>query len=341
MLVLSSVLERDAARGQHHSRKTASSLTMADSPLTVPVEPPAVGFFRNPDFAFVLLRLFLYLVLTEAFTYEFLWISNFFEPNLRSALSPSNLMTSECLRFAGIFAAAWVMSRLEKRSFGDYGLPLRAALGRRFWQGAAFGLFEISAVLATLAAMGYYHFGFVEIHGVTLFRWLAFWLVFFLVVGLFEEFAFRGYAQFALTQGTGFWWASIATSLTFGAVHLTNPGESWTGIAGVVLTGLFWCFTLRRTGSLWFAVGMHAAFDFGETFLYSVPDSGMIFPGHLSSATLTGPAWLTGGSAGPEASFLDFLILLSFFYIFHRLFPLGSKNRPVLDETSPTRVSAP
>jgi membrane protease YdiL (CAAX protease family) len=218
----------------------------------------------------------------------------------------------------------------------DYGLPLRAALGKRFWQGAAFGIVEISAVLATLAALGYYHFGSVEIHGATLFRWIAFWLAFFLVVGLFEEFAFRGYAQFALTQGAGFWWASIATSLTFGAVHITNPGETWVGIAGIVLTGLFWCFTLRRTGSLWFAVGMHAAFDFGETFLYSVPDSGMTFPGHLSTATLAGPAWLAGGSAGPEASILDFVVLLVFFYVFYRLYPVNAASQAGCDESRPS-----
>jgi membrane protease YdiL (CAAX protease family) len=93
------------------------------------------------------------------------------------------------------------------------------------------------------------------------------------------------------------------------------------------VSGLFWCLTLRRTGSLWFAVGMHASFDFAETFLYSVPDSGMKFPGHLSNATLQGPAWLTGGTAGPEASVLDFLVLAVFFYLFHRLFP--AKGAPI------------
>jgi membrane protease YdiL (CAAX protease family) len=301
-----------------------------DSPLSVPVEPPAPSFFRNPDLPFVLLRLFLYLLVAEAFTYELFWLSGLFTQG-HPASTSSLLMTSECLRFAAVFAAVWAMSRLERRNFGDYGLPLRAALGKCFWQGAVFGLFEISAVLATLAALGYYHFGSVEIRGAALYQWLSFWLAFFAVVGLFEEFAFRGYAQFALTNGIGFWPASVITSLTFGAVHLTNPGETWVGIAGVVLTGLFWCFTLRRTGSLWFAVGMHAAFDFGETFLYSVPDSGMIFPGHLSSATLAGPSWLVGGTAGPEASILDFLVLLVFFYLFDRLFPNRSKSRPVLD----------
>jgi hypothetical protein len=89
-----------------------------------------------------------------------------------------------------------------------------------------------------------------------------------------------------------------------------------------VAVGIFWCFTLRRTGTLWFALGMHAAFDFGETFLFSVPDSGVIFPGHLSSAVIhDGPAWLTGGTAGPEASVLDFVILAIFFYVVHRMYP--------------------
>jgi uncharacterized protein len=312
-------------------------MNLADSPLSVPIEtPPGPNFFRKPDLPFVLLRVFLYLILAEAFTYEFFWIASFFRPNGQPSFTTQYLMTSECIRFVGVFAAAWVMSHLERRPTGEYGLPLRAALGKRFWQGAAFGLTEISAVLGTLGILGYYHFGSIEIHGATFFKWLAFWLAFFAVVGLFEEFAFRGYAQFALTQGAGFWPASIATSLTFGAVHLTNPGESWVGIAGVVLTGLLWCFTLRRTGSLWFAVGMHAAFDFGETFLYSVPDSGMIFPGHLSAATLAGPTWLAGGSAGPEASILDFVMLLLFFYVVHRLFPSNSQNGTVSATPSPT-----
>jgi membrane protease YdiL (CAAX protease family) len=294
---------------------------MSDSPLTVPIESHTPNIFRSPRLPFVLLRVFIYLVLVEAFTYEFFWIANASGLTGRPALAPRNLFSGEFIRFAAVFAGAWVMARLERRSIGEFGLPLNGALAKHFCQGALFGILEISAVLGTLGALGYYHFGAVELHGSKLIQWLAFWVAFFIVVGLFEEFAFRGYAQFALTQGLGFWLASLATSLIFGAVHLTNPGESWTGIAGVVLTGLFWCFTLRRTGTLWFAVGMHAAFDFGETFLYSVPDSGTLFPGHLSNATLAGPTWLSGGTAGPEASILDFVILIVFFYAFHRLYP--------------------
>jgi hypothetical protein len=72
-------------------------------------------------------------------------------------------------------------------------------------------------------------------------------------------------------------------------------------------------------------VGWHASFDFGETFLYSVPDSGMLLKHHLSSATLHGPAWLTGGTAGPEASAFSFLTMGISALIIHLLFPAKKK----------------
>ena len=73
--------------------------------------------------------------------------------------------------------------------------------------------------------------------------------------------------------------------------------------------GMFFCLTLWRTGNLWFAVGLHAAFDWGETYLYSVPDSGLVAPGHLLNSSFHGPTWLTGGSVGPEGSAIAFLVV--------------------------------
>ncbi len=233
-----------------------------------------------------------------------------------------NLLFSELTKAVGTLLAAWVMSRLEGRRIGEYGLPWASRQGKFFLTGAVFGIAEISAIIGVLAAAGYYSFGSLEVHGASLAKWALFWAVVFVVVGFFEEYAFRGYIQFALTKGFGFWTATIVTSVIFGVVHMANPGESWPGILGVMVVGMFWCFTLRRTGTLWFAFGMHAAFDFGETFLFSVPDSGMVFPGHLSNAVIHGgPAWLVGGSAGPEASVLDFAILGIFFLVVHLMYP--------------------
>jgi len=300
-------------------------LNPESSPQTNP--PPAEhGVFQSQSLLFVLLRVGIYIALAEGITSALQWIMVTLSAGERSLYSPRILTISEGSLLAGVFAAGVAMSLLEGRSFGDYGLPLRGAFGKLFWQGALFGLAEISAVIGVIATFGSYHFGDLAIHGANLLRWAAFWGAFFVLVGLYEEFAFRGYVQFTLAQAVSFWPAAVLLSAAFGFVHRTNQGESKMGLAGIVLTGLFWCLTLRRTGNLWFAVGMHASFDFGETFLYSVPDSGYIFPGHLSNATLAGPAWLTGGSAGPEASVCDFIMLLIFFYVFHRLYPARTQN---------------
>jgi membrane protease YdiL (CAAX protease family) len=239
----------------------------------------------------------------------------------RGTFSISNQFLMEFTGFVAVFGAAFVMSAIEHREFGTYGLPLAGALRTDFWLGWLFGFCEISALVGGIGLFGGYHFGSLAVHGVEIARWAFLYLIFFMVVAFFEEFLFRGYALQTLAEGIGFWPAAIAVSLLFGAVHRQNPGENWIGVFGVFVVGLFWCFTVRRTGTLWFALGMHASFDFGETFLYSVPDSGTIFPGHLSNAIIQGPAWLTGGSVGPEASLIDFLLLAIFFYAFHLMFP--------------------
>lgn len=292
-----------------------------------PIAPQTAGerLFHSPKLVYAFLRLCIYLFLAGGVSFVLARILRLFLDGAPSPYAPRPLIIGETVLLAGIFAAAAIMSRLEDRPLGAYGLPAREAFGRTFWIGALFGLVEISSVLGAMAALGGYHFGALAVHGTVLLHWALFWAAFFLVVGFYEEFAFRGYPQFTLAQAIGFWPTAVVLSLGFGAVHMSNEGETWPGIAGIVLTGLFWCFTLRRTGNLWFAVGMHASFDFGETFLYSVPDSGFIFPGHLSNATLAGPRWLTGGSAGPEASVFDFVVLLIFFYVVHRLYPTSAK----------------
>jgi uncharacterized protein len=237
--------------------------------------------------------------------------------------------TAELMSLVSALIAAWIMSKIESRPMGDYGLPLRNAFGKLFWQGCLFGLLEICVLIGVIAAFHGYSFGGLAEQGGEMVRWALFWGAFFLIVGFFEEFLFRGYALYTLAEGIGFWPAAVVLAIGFGWIHRGNSGENWVGVVGVLLVGLLWSFTLKRTGSLWFAVGMHAAFDFGETFLFSVPDSGMVFQGHLSNATLHGPAWLTGGTPGPEGSVIDFLILLLFFFVFDRMYPArGAQESP-------------
>jgi uncharacterized protein len=292
--------------------------------------PPASGsrsLFLNETGLRVGWRLLIYVaIFFVLWTVSIFLLGLFFRPT-RGVFSPRFQFFGELASFLAAFLAAWTMSQIEQRPTGVYGLPARGAFGKPFWLGCLFGFLEIFALMGLLAALGGYSFGSLAQHGLAIARWALFWGGFFVVVGLFEEFFFRGYSLHTLAEGIGFWPAAVLLSVCFGAVHLQNSGEGWVGVVGVVFVGLFWSFTLKRTGTLWFALGMHATFDFGETFLFSVPDSGMIFPGHLSNATLHGPNWLTGGTPGPEGSVFDFLILGVFFFVFDRLYPRSQAQR--------------
>ena len=218
-------------------------------------------------------------------------------------------------------APALLMSRIEGRPFGCYGLPSSHSFGKLFWVGALWGMVSLTLLLLGLRGAHAFYFGTLVLHGGRALKFAVFWAAFFLIVAFYEEFFTRGYTQFTLTKTVGFWPAAILLSLGFGALHLENPGESWVGILGAMVIGFFFCLTLRRTGNLWFAIGFHAAWDWGESYFYSVPDSGGMAPGHLLHSSLQGPRWLTGGSVGPEASVFLFVLLALMWVVFDRVYP--------------------
>ncbi len=199
-----------------------------------------------------------------------------------------------------VFAVAaivpgYAVAKFQGHAFAEYGLPERSAFNKLFWAGALWGLIALSALLLAMYCLGDLSFAGIALHGIRIAKFAAFWGAFFLLVAFFEEFAFRGYPRFAISQIAGFWPAAIFSSVIFGYMHRGNPGETWVGALGATAIALFFCLTLRRTGTLWFAVGMHASWDWGESFLYSVPDSGAVVPGHLLNSAFHGPQWLTGG----------------------------------------------
>jgi hypothetical protein len=246
-------------------------------------------------------------------------------------LGDSGLWSKLLEEFGNLLAAiipAIVLARIERRSWGCYGLPLKQAFGRHFWVGSLWGFLAISLVMLTIYAGHGFSVGYIILHGGRLARFTAYWSAYFVLVGLFEDFLFRGYTQFTLARGVGFWPAALLLAGTFGLVHRGNAGERWSGVFLAGLIGLFFCLTLRRTGSLWFAVGFHAAWDWGETFFYSVPDSGTMEPGHLLSSTLHGPAWLTGGSVGPEGSIFCFVVIVLSWIAFERIYRCPTSSSP-------------
>jgi uncharacterized protein len=256
-------------------------------------------------------------VALSAYWVMWLGVSLFSEPVRGAAALWRDMYQEFALAFGAVLPAV-VMGRFEGRSLDDYGLPPRQVFRKMFWVGAAWGLAAITVLLLVLRLSHAFYFGQVVLHGIRVWRFAAFWAVYFVLVGIFEEFLLRGYALHTITSGWGFWPAAATFSVLFGAVHLRNPGETWVGLLAVVAIGMFFCLTLYRTGNLWFAVGFHAFWDWGQTFLYSVPDSGTVAPGHLMRPVFHGGDWLTGGSVGPEASVVCFAVIAGVAGVFSR-----------------------
>jgi membrane protease YdiL (CAAX protease family) len=223
--------------------------------------------------------------------------------------SPLWLGLDEMSQFSAIAISTWIMSLIERRPARVYGLPLTKTALSRFAVGyVIWGFLPLTTVLLIMRALGVFRFGSLAIHGGEILYWGAAWGFVFLAVALWEEYLCRGYTLYTLAEGIGFWPAAIVLGVVFAATHLSNPGEGPLGIIDAFIFALFAAATLRRTGTLWLAVGAHAGWDWGESFFYGVSNSGLQFPGHLLNPQVQGPDWLTGGSVGPEGSVVDLLV---------------------------------
>jgi membrane protease YdiL (CAAX protease family) len=123
------------------------------------------------------------------------------------------------------------------------------------------------------------------------------------------------------TPRSGFWQAAWVSSTFFGMVHTFNGGENWRGIFAASCIGFVFCVSIRVTGSVWWAIGCHAAWDWAETYIYGTANSGLPAQGHLFSSTPAGNPLLSGGADGPEGSLFAFaaiLLLLALVLIVHR-----------------------
>jgi membrane protease YdiL (CAAX protease family) len=203
-------------------------------------------------------------------------------------------------------------------------LPLRASAAAHLLQGVLWGLAGVAATLGAIACFGGYRVSGIALSGAALAYYLPLWLAVAVVNGLAENLAIMGYPLFRLAGDMGWVPASLLVAALFAVAHLGNPGENPVGIAQVFLIGVIFATTIWLTDNLWLSVGIHAGTVLAEDLIFSVPDSGAVYTGHLLISRLTGPAWLSGGDAGPEGSVLAlpvFALMFVLLWIVYRRRP--------------------
>lgn len=309
----------------------------ADPQPTPPVEAPKHNALIGPNGlrAGWKYLFFLILLVIGVFLFSTAAVLLLGKPVRHQPIPIKNMFGFEVGEAIAVLLVTALMAKvIDKKPFGYFGLPGNRAFRSEFWTGAVIGFLALTVQLTIMHLCGWFDFGHIVLHGAAILKYGAFWGLFFLCTGFFEEGMLRGYPQRVVTDGFsflgrtwGFWLTALIFSIMFACLHLGNPGENKFGIFMVFIDGLTMCFSLWRTGNMWFAVGNHAAWDWSQTFFYGTPDSGMKPHGALFAPSFHGPILFSGGADGPEGSVLvvlaELLIVLSIALIYrNRKYPL-------------------
>nr|WP_250649073.1 MULTISPECIES: CPBP family intramembrane glutamic endopeptidase [unclassified Actinomyces] len=202
-----------------------------------------------------------------------------------------------------VLLAPWVVRRLTGEPTVLLSRP--GALGE-LAAGLVMGTVLITMVFAVLALAGAYRVTDVGWStGITVGLYTG------LVAGFAEELLFRGVLFRLVEKRVGTLWSLAVSSLVFGLLHLANPDATLPGAvaiaaeAGILLAA---CYVLTRR--LWFAIGVHAAWNFVQGGVFGSDVSGSGTGRGLLEGSFSGPVWLTGGDMGVEASVVAVLICL-------------------------------
>ena len=164
------------------------------------------------------------------------------------------------------------------------------------------GLFVV--VIAIIWGLGHYHV--IAVNGVAFIVVPFFHYVY---TAVYEELVFRG-IFFRIIEGSlGSWLAIVFSGLLFGFAHSTVPNATlYSNLAIALMGGVIFSAAYMYTRRLWFAFGIHFAWNFTQVGIFGLAVSEKDGKGLLESE-ITGSGFLSGGSFGIETSIVTFIIV--------------------------------
>lgn len=179
------------------------------------------------------------------------------------------------LSFAGIWIAFFLFSRkkgnrpmLSCLAFRKDGRNRRGAL-----IGLGLGVLTNGFCILMSCLMGSIHLTFNEFRP-------GLFLLFFVAVMIqsgAEELVDRCYLYQKLRRGyTEPWMAIGINSLVFMILHLPNDGINTAAKAQIILIGILFSLFVYYYDSLWAAIMMHTGWNFTQSILFGLPNSGMV-----------------------------------------------------------------
>ncbi len=143
-----------------------------------------------------------------------------------------------------------------------------------------------------------------------------------------EELLMRGYIFAVLRETIGWKTTLIATSILFGLLHIRNPGADAENILVVIVAGFFLGTIVLVTESLFAAWMAHFAWNWTMAAALHTSVSGLPVSAPNYHVIDNGPAWLTGGSWGPEGGVAAALGMFIFLFYLHARYRDRLQARP-------------
>lgn len=217
----------------------------------------------------------------------------------------ANLWLRALRSIVAVSLAYWILVRfVEGRRVHELRAPAAAP---HFGTGWLLGMMILVGAALGMAALG--GLRFLGIDGSA--DLVAPLLVLGLVPGITEEIIARGILFRVVEDGLGSWAALAISALLFGFGHAANPNATlWSSVAIAIEAGVLLGMAYAWTRSLWFVMGLHAAWNFTQGAILGIPVSGIDVKGLVDSQE-RGNAWISGGAFGAEASVVTVVLCTS------------------------------
>ena len=235
--------------------------------------------------------------------------------NGETYLETSNMVWDFVIPQFALFAMClWLLFKFEKRSTKPFALK---RFTKGYGTGILIGIGSMSAI--TIPILLFFHQGEflttlnLSTQNVTM---VIFWLLFFLIQGASEELMVRSIIMPTIARQWGVKKSVIITALLFAGLHLFNPNINLLGFINLFISGLIFGVMVYYYESFWEVFAFHSFWNFVMGNVYGISVSGMDQLNSLFTANIQGPAILTGGAFGVEASIIATIVELALLFYF-------------------------
>ncbi len=210
----------------------------------------------------------------------------------------------------GLAVFGWVRW-IEKRSLASVGLDGEQKL-KKFIMGLGVGIAMMGAIVIAIALSGGYIVGDFApaFASPAALGWIALLLICFAVQSSVEEFVFRGWLFSSIMRRWNTNAAFILTAAAFTFLHF-SPRTPLLSLVMTFVFSIFACAWARRSNSIWGVMGWHTGWNWFTGTGFDLPITGLEtqLPALLVKLVPVGPAYINGGSDGPEGSIYTVALL--------------------------------